>query len=197
MGHSQNNKVSVKRGKTVYRNRLGRMACGDSLEVLRRTKAKSVDLIMTSPPFGLIKKKEYGNEQGSAYLAWFEAFAVEFARVLKPNGSLVIDIGGAWNKGAPTRSLYHFELLLMLCNKFHFHLAQEFYWWNPAKLPTPAEWVTIRRVRVKDAINTVWWLSPTAWPKASNRRVLQPYSPSMLHLLENGYARKGLVAKGW
>ena len=34
----------------------------------------------------------------------------------------------------------------MLCEEFGFHLAQEFYWWNPSKLPTPAEWVTVRRV---------------------------------------------------
>jgi site-specific DNA-methyltransferase (cytosine-N4-specific) len=45
-------------------------------------------------------------------------------------------------------------------------LAQEFFWWNPAKLPTPAEWVTVRRIRVKDAVNCVWWLSPTPWSKA-------------------------------
>jgi len=50
--------------------------------------------------------------------------------------------------------------------------------------------VNIRRIRVKDGINTVWWLSKTEWPRASNRRVLQPYSPSMEHLLENGYKAK-------
>jgi site-specific DNA-methyltransferase (cytosine-N4-specific) len=75
----------------------------------------------------------------------------------------------------------------MLCREFGFHLAQEFFWWNPARLPTPAEWVTVRRIRVKDAINCIWWLSPTPWPKASNRRVLQPYSDSMRVLLAKGY----------
>ncbi len=75
----------------------------------------------------------------------------------------------------------------MLCEEYGFKLAQDFYWWNPAKLPTPAEWVTVRRIRVKDAINKVWWLSKTPWPKASNRRVLQPYSDSMKDLLANGY----------
>lgn len=90
----------------------------------------------------------------------------------------------------PTRSLYHFELLLMLCEEFDFHLCQEHYWWNPSKLPTPAEWVNIRRVRVKDAVNCIWWLSPTPWPKANNRRVLAPYSDSMRDLLENGYKAK-------
>jgi site-specific DNA-methyltransferase (cytosine-N4-specific) len=168
----------------------GKIYLGDSLEVLKATKAGSLDLIMTSPPFGLVRKKEYGNVDANQYLDWFRPFAEQFHRVIKDTGSFVIDIGGAWNSGEPTRSLYHFKLLIMLCEEFGFHLAQDFYWWNPSKLPTPAEWVTVRRIRVKDAINTVWWLSKTPWPKASNRRVLQPYSSSMRDLLEKGYKAK-------
>jgi site-specific DNA-methyltransferase (cytosine-N4-specific) len=169
---------------------LGRIVHGDSLDALANFEAASVDLIMTSPPFGLVRKKDYGNVEAGEYVEWFKPFAAAFKRVLKDDGSLVIDIGGAWNKGYPTRSLYHFKLLIMLCEEFGFHLAQDFYWWNPSKLPTPAEWVTVRRVRVKDAINTVWWLAKTPWPKASNRRVLQPYSPSMHELLAKGYKAK-------
>lgn len=168
----------------------GRIFLGDSLDVLRTSAARSIDLIVTSPPFGLVRKKEYGNVNADLYLDWFKPFAKQFHRVLKDSGSLVIDIGGAWNPGTPTRSLYHFKLLIMLCEEFGFHLAQDFYWWNPSRLPTPAEWVTVRRIRVKDAINAVWWLSKTPWPKASNRRVLQPYSPSMQELLKNGYKAK-------
>lgn len=100
-------------------------------------KPGSVDLIMTSPPFGLVRKKEYGNADAHEYLDWFKPFAGQFRRVLKERGSLVIDIGGAWISGQPTRSLYHFKLLLMLCEEYGFHLAQEFYWWNPSKLPSP------------------------------------------------------------
>lgn len=81
----------------------------------------------------------------------------------------------------------------MLCEEFSFHLAQDYYWWNPSKLPTPAEWVNVRRIRVKDAINTVWWLSKTPYPKASNKRVLQPYSESMDDLLKNGYKAKNVL----
>ena len=169
---------------------LGTMLCGDALRHLRHAPAKSVNLVMTSPPFGLVRKKSYGNEDAHRYCDWFRPFAAGFRRILKDNGSLVIDIGGAWKPGTPTRSLYHFELLLMLCEEFGFHLCQEHYWWNPSKLPTPAEWVNIRRVRVKDAVNCVWWLSPTPWPKASNRRVLAPYSDSMRGLLKKGYKAK-------
>ena len=176
--------------EVVRQTETGEIVCGDSISVLAGYASDSVDLIMTSPPFGLVRKKDYGNVEANEYVEWFKPFAAVFHRVLKDSGSLVIDIGGAWNKGQPSRSLYHFKLLIMLCEEFGFHLAQEFYWWNPSKLPTPAEWVTVRRVRVKDAINTVWWLSKTPWPKASNRRVLQPYSASMQELLSKGYRAK-------
>jgi len=183
----QTTQATTKTSRIYFRTKLGRIYLGDSLITLKKLRPGSVDLIMTSPPFGLVRKKGYGNADASEYLDWFRPFATAFKRVLKENGSLVIDIGGSWNPGMPTRSLYHFKLLIMLCEEFGFHLAQEFFWWNPSKLPTPAEWVTVRRVRVKDAINCIWWLSPTPWPRADNRRVLQPYSDSMQTLLKNGY----------
>lgn len=185
------NKSVPDSAKLFHRTQHGRIFLGDSLAVLRdEVQPQSVDLIMTSPPFALVRKKDYGNVAADKYVEWFRPFAAAFHRALKPHGSLVIDIGGSWIAGQPTRSLYHYELLLMLCREFGFHLAQEFFWWNPARLPTPAEWVTVRRIRVKDAINCIWWLSPTPWPKASNRRVLQPYSESMKELLVKGYKPK-------
>lgn len=177
--------------RLFHETQLGQMYLGDSCEVLPAHVAPhSVDLIMTSPPFGLVRKKQYGNADADEYLDWFRPFAEAFRSVLKPNGSLVIDIGGSWIPGQPTRSLYHFKLLVMLCEEFGFNLAQEFYWWSPSRLPTPAEWVTVRRIRVKDAVNCVWWLSQSAWPRADNRRVLQPYSESMEDLLKKGYKAK-------
>jgi DNA modification methylase len=171
---------------------LGRIYCGDSLTMMRSVlKDSSVDLIMTSPPFGLLREKSYGNAPAHKYLEWFRPFAEAFRRILKPHGSLVIDIGGAWKERQPTRSLYQFKLLLMLCEEYGFHLAQDFYWWNPARLPSPAEWVNVRRIRVKDAVNTVWWLSRSPWPKASNRRVLTEYSKSMKGLIKTGEYNAG------
>ncbi len=173
--------------RTLY----GSAYWADSVNLMgERVVDESVDLIMTSPPFGLVRKKEYGNADADDYLAWFRPFASHFTRILKPQGSLVIDIGGAWKSGLPTKSLYQYELLITLCKEFDFHLAQEFFWWNPSRLPSPAEWVNIRRIRVKDAVNNIFWLSKTPWPKASNRRVLTPYSQSMRNLLETGYRSK-------
>lgn len=182
--------LTPRRGEIYFETEHGRAILGDSLDYMRDLPDQSIDLVVTSPPFGLQRKKEYDNPDADQYVEWFRPFGAEFRRILRASGSLVIDIGGSWVKGQPTRSLYHFRLLMMLCDEFKFHLAQELYWWNPSKLPTPAEWVTVRRIRVKDAVNSVYWLSPTPWPKASNRRVLQPYSPSMKSLLKNGYRSK-------
>lgn len=171
-----------------YRTSKGKAFMGDSLEFMKKIPDGSINLVITSPPFALRRKKRYGNVQSVEYIKWFTPFAREIHRILTTTGSFILDIGGSWNKGEPTRSLYHFELLLELCRPGGlFKLAQEFYWFNPAKLPTPAEWVTIRRKRVKDAVNPIWWLSKSSNPKASNRRVLTPYKESMLKLFKNGY----------
>lgn len=160
----------------------------DAIEMLGSMPGDSVDLVMTSPPFALTRQKEYGNEPIERYLEWFMPFCREIHRVLKPRGSFVLDIGGSWVPGTAVRSVYHFELAVKLAREFK--LAQEFYWYNPARLPSPAEWVTVRRIRVKDAVNMVWWFGKTDDPKADNRKILQPYSDSMKTLLEKGYKTK-------
>jgi len=173
-----------------YTTSRGATYLGDSLELMKRIPDSSVNLVMTSPPFALKRKKEYGNVHAREYVEWFLPFAEQMKRIISEDGSIVIDIGGTWTKGQPTRSLYHFKLVIALVEELGLHLAQEFFWYNPAKLPSPAEWVTVRRIRVKDAVNTVWWLSKSPYPKASNLEVLKPYSESMKLLLQNGYRAK-------
>jgi site-specific DNA-methyltransferase (cytosine-N4-specific) len=173
-----------------YETKLGAVYLGDALQLIKHLNDKSVNLIITSPPFALKRKKEYGNVEPKEYVSWFSGFADEFRRVLRDDGSLVIHIGDSWNEGQPTKSLYAYKLLLDLCEKKEFRLAQDFYWHNPAKLPAPAEWVNVRRVRVKDTVEFVWWLSKNESPKADNRKILKPYSESMIDLLKNGYKAK-------
>ena len=76
------------------------------------------------------------------------------------------------------------ETLLKFLQSGEFKLAQQFICYNPARLPSPAKWVTIDRIRVKDSYTHVWWMSSTSHPKADNRRVLKPYSQGMLKLLQ-------------
>jgi site-specific DNA-methyltransferase (cytosine-N4-specific) len=169
----------------VYATRHGAQVAADSLTVLRLLPADTVDLVLTSPPFALLRQKSYGNAEQTQYVAWLTAYGRECLRVLKPTGSLVLDLGGAYERGRPVRSLYNFRVLLEFCDSLGYRLAEEFFWYNPAKLPSPTEWVNKRKIRVKDAVNTVWWLSKSDFPKADVTRVLAPYSDRMRSLLRN------------
>ncbi|MGW0731851.1 DNA-methyltransferase [Streptomyces sp. NPDC002851] len=170
---------------------MGTQLAGDSLELLGELPADSVDLFITSPPFPLLRKKAYGNTDQENYVDWLVKFAKLAKDALKPEGSLVIDIGGAYQAGAPVRSLHQFRALLAFVDKLGYFLAEEFYWYNKSKLPSPIEWVNKRKIRAKDAVNTVWWLSKNEFPKADTSRVRVPYSESMQRLLKNpsGYYR--------
>lgn len=100
----------------LYKSKKGKLYQGDSLELLsgalgRRLKG-IVDLIITSPPFPLNKKKKYGNETGGEYLKWFNSLVPIFADLLSEEGSLVIEIGNSWEPRRPVQSLLHLESLL-------------------------------------------------------------------------------------
>lgn len=168
-----------------YETSMGVAYCGDAMELLKQLSSNSVNLIMTSPPFALTRKKPYDNINADTYVKWFLPFAHEFHRVLRPDGSLVIHMGGSWTRGKPIKNLYLFELLIKLCTDVKFYLAQDLYWFNKAKLPSPAQWVTVKRCRLKDAVDHLWWLSKTPYPKADNRKVLKEYSISMRELLQD------------
>lgn len=167
----------------VYRTEFGSAYCGDSRRLLEVVPDGSVNLVMTSPPFALQRQKEYGNKQQSEYVQWLAEFASIAHRKLRDDGSFVLDLGGAYCKGVPARSLYNFRVLIHLCDEIGYFLAEDFYWFNPSKLPSPIEWVNKRKVRAKDSVNTVWWFSKTENPKANVSNVLVEYSDRMKKLL--------------
>lgn len=171
--------------RTAFRTEHGEAIIGDSMDVMRDLPEESVDLIVTSPPFPLLREKAYGNLDQGRYVDWLLGFAPLVRRILKPTGSYVVDLGGAYQRGVPVRSVYQFRVLLRHIDDHGFHLAEEFYWHNPSKLPSPIEWVNKRKLRAKDSVNTVWWFSKTEWPKANVSNVLSPYSDRMKKLLED------------
>jgi site-specific DNA-methyltransferase (cytosine-N4-specific) len=171
--------------KDAYYTALGKTVIADSLDYLESMEDNSIDLVMTSPPFALLREKEYGNESQDKYVNWLSQFGEVVYRKLKPTGSLVLDIGGAYKKGVPVRNLYPFRVLIKFCDDIGFHLAEDFYWFNSSKLPSPIEWVNKRKIRVKDSVNNVWWFSKTEHPKADVTNVLAPYSDRMLKLLDD------------
>jgi len=167
----------------LYSTQLGSQFVGDSRELLRLLPDASVDLIVTSPPFALLREKSYGNRDQQEYVDWLCEFGRAALPTLKETGSFVVDLGGAYQRGRPVRSLYQWRVLLQFCDVLGYRLAEEFYWHNPAKLPSPIEWVNKRKIRVKDSVNTIWWFSKGDWPKADVRNVLAPYSDRMKKLI--------------
>ena len=181
--------------EAAYSTPNGVMLLGDSGQLLRSpdlaTLRGKVQLIFTSPPFPLNRKKAYGNFKGGDYLMWLSKFGPVMRELLAPNGSIVIELGNSWEQGFPTMSTLALKALLFFQEQNYLHLCQEFICHNPARLPSPAEWVTIRRIRLKDSYTRLWWLSPTTDPKADNRNVLQEYSPAMKKLIKRGTFNAG------
>lgn len=169
--------------RVVYRTEFGAQLAGDSRDLLAAVPDAEIDLLITSPPFPLLRKKAYGNEDQGEYVDWLCEFVQLAAPRLRHTGSLVIDIGGAYKRGVPVRSLHQFRFVVKVVDQLGLHLAEEFYWHNPSKLPSPIEWVNKRKIRAKDSVNTVWWFSKSEWPKANVNRVRAPYSERMLKLL--------------
>jgi DNA modification methylase len=170
----------------AYRTTRGVMYKGTAEDVLRSQNGSlfgRVQLIFTSPPFPLNRKKRYGNRQGEEYVNWLTAFAPIFRKLLKKDGSIVLEMGNSWEPGRPVMSTLALRALLSFLDKGGFHLCQQFVVYNPARLPTPAQWVNVERSRVKDSFTHIWWMSPTDRPKANNRAVLKEYSDSMKKLL--------------
>lgn len=175
----------IKRTAPAYYTRQGATYIGDSRELLAELPDGSINLVITSPPFALQRQKEYGNLEQHEYIDWFLEFARIVHQKLRDDGSFVVDLGGAYMRGVPARSLYNFRVLIRMVDELGFFLAEDFYWFNPSKLPSPIEWVNKRKMRVKDSVNTVWWLSKTEWPKADITKVLAPYSDRMKKLIED------------
>ncbi len=153
--------------------------------------AGQVQLILTSPPFPLKRAKKYGNKVGDEYLDWLCAIGNKLKPLLTENGSIVIEIGNAWNPGEPTYSTLPLETLLEFKKRCGLYLCQEFIYFNPARLPGPIEWVNKQRVRVKDSFTQIWWMSKTATPYADNNNVKEAYSKQMKKLLASGKYNSG------
>lgn len=173
--------------KKYYSTKNGVLHLGDSIDFLEKELANGmegkIDLLITSPPFPLNNKKQYGNFQGEEYKEWFTDLAPLYEKLLSDKGSIVIEIGNAWENRRPVQSLLHLECLLGFVKNSNLRLIQEFICYNPSKLPSPAQWVTINRIRTVDSYTHIWWIAKSDFPKADNTKVLRPYSKSMKALL--------------
>jgi len=110
----------------TYKSKLGSAFFGDSLELLSEIPDSSVNLVITSPPFALQRQKDYGNPDQDKYVDWLTQFGRIVYSKLADDGSFVLDLGGAYRKGVPARSLYNFRVLLRFCDELGFFLAEDF-----------------------------------------------------------------------
>lgn len=173
-----------------YKTSLGSYHIGYCEQILNSDSFKKiknkVGLILTSPPFPLNSKKKYGNLNGDGYKKWIESLAPLFSDLLTDDGSIVIELGNAWEPKRPIQSLLPLESLLSFVKneKANLRLCQEFICYNPSRLPSPAQWVTVNRIRTIDSYTHVWWIAKSDFPKSDNRKILRPYSKSMEALLK-------------
>ena len=170
-----------------FETNMGKLYLGDCEKIISeysKVNGRKANLLFTSPPFPLSRAKRYGNMTGDEYLEWFSSLAPLFSTILSDDGSIVIEIGSAWEKGIPVHSTLPIETLLKFKERGNYYLCQEFINYNPSALPAPIEWVNKQRVRVKDSFTRIWWLSKCPNPKANNRNVLTEYSHQMKKLIE-------------
>ena len=111
---------------------------GDSAKLLKSIPDKSIDLVLTSPPYALHFKKEYGNVDQDQYVSWLLSFAPDIRRILKPTGSFVLNIGGSWTPTKPTRALCHLEVAIRLVRE-HAFISPRSFTGTTRQTPAPAD----------------------------------------------------------
>lgn len=172
-----------------YSTKYGRFICADSLNVLDTLEDNSINLIVTSPPFSNQRKKKYSNFDEvpqDEYVNWLLQFAKKAYSKLAPDGSFVIDIRSAYEKGKAVESIYPYEFLIRMVKDLNYRLCQTVWWNNTSALPLPIQYVNIEKIRLKSSLNMNMWFTkaPDGRCKADNRKVLVPYSARMQKLIE-------------
>jgi site-specific DNA-methyltransferase (adenine-specific) len=114
---------------------LDTVICGDCEQVLRTFPDNCVDLIVTSPPYADQRKKTYGGISPDQYVDWFLPKSREFLRILKPDGTFVLNIKERVVDGE--RHTFVLELILELRKQGWFWTEE--YIWNK-KNCYPGKW---------------------------------------------------------
>lgn len=172
-----------------YSTKLGQYICDSSLNVLEVFEDNSINLIVTSPPFSNQRKKKYASfdeVSQDEYVDWLLQFAKKAYEKLALDGSLVIDIRSAYEKGKAVESLYPYEFLIRMVRELKYNLCQTVYWNNTSALPLPIQYVNIEKIRLKNSVNMNMWFTkaPDGRCKANNKTVLVPYSSRMQKLID-------------
>ena len=144
----------------------GTVYFGDCLHVMQDLTADSVDLIVTSPPYANMRAHTYGGIDHDLYVPWFCERAEQMLRILKPTGSLVVNIKEDVVDGE--RHLYVYELILALRNELGFRFIDEYIWHKSN--PAPG----LRKYRMVDAFERLLHFSLQTELKINREAVKVP-----------------------
>lgn len=158
---------------------------GDAAAVAAVLPEQFVSLMVTSPPYPLLTPKSYGNVAEREFVEWYLQYVKQYIRILKPTGSLILNLGPAYMKGQPVLSSYVQRLHLGLIDELGLHYAGHMYAHNQGKLPT-TNWVTREKIRIKNVLEDVIWYSLNPNPYINKDELKEPYSESYLAVLNKG-----------
>jgi DNA modification methylase len=139
--------------------------CGDCLDILKEVSDSSIDLIFTSPPYADRRKHTYGGIKPEEYVEWFLPRSEQFFRVLKPNGTFILNIKEKAENGE--RHIYVLELILEL-RKQGWLWTEEYIWHK--KNSYPGKWPN----RFRDAWERLLQFNKTKKFKMFQERVMIP-----------------------
>lgn len=148
----------------------------------------SLRLLLASPPYALNTKKKYGNVAAGEYVDWLTRILERLMPCMKTDGSIVLNIGDSWQKGMPAINTVQERLVIALEDRLGLKLCQRLMWQNTSALPTPTNYVGIQRIRLKQALECLWWFTPHPDGRAyaDNRAILEPYSDRMKRVIASG-----------
>lgn len=156
--------------------------CGRCEDVMKQMRANSVDLVLTSPPYS--DQRNYGIENAQVppedYVEWFKPMAIQIKRVLKKNGSFVLNINDKVVNGE--QQLYVFKLVIYLCEELHFKFVRDYIWYNPATPPNI--YSSGKYGRTKKSHEYCFWFSKSDKWTFNLDAIRKPYSPDMEKYLE-------------
>jgi len=158
---------------------------GECLEEMKKMPDESIDFIITSPPYA-DQVKDYGSTgvkiKPSQFDEWFLPRAKEMYRILKSNGSFVLNINDKLDGNY--QSIFVFKLVVALVEQVGFHLVRDYIWYNPATPPNIFSRGTMGRT--KKSHEYCFWFSKSDDWTFNMDSIRKPYSDSMQELFKAG-----------
>lgn len=180
-----------------YSTELGAAIWGDNLDFYSSIN-EPITLCVTSPPYPLRVKRNYGNVDEKAWVDFIVRTLEPIVNNLVPGGSIVLNVSNdIFKKGVPSRSLYLERMVLALNDELGLSLMDRIPWVNLSKPPSPTYWACVNRQQLCSGYEPIYWFTnDPSQVKSNNNRVLEPHSKSHLEFLKEGNTRVASYGDG-